>query len=64
MARRTLDRARIIITGASSGIGLALAKQLGQQGAQLLVTARREDRLRQLSDIISKSGKALSLIHI
>ena len=58
MARRTLDRARIIITGASSGIGLALAKQLGQQGAQLLVTARREDRLRQLSDIISKSGKA------
>ena len=39
MARRTLDSARIIITGASSGIGLALAKQLGQQGAQLLVTA-------------------------
>ena len=58
MARRTLDSARIIITGASSGIGLALAKQLGQQGAQLLVTARREDRLRQLSDTISKAGKA------
>ncbi|MEE3368366.1 MAG: SDR family NAD(P)-dependent oxidoreductase [Planctomycetota bacterium] len=57
MARRTLDGARIIITGASSGIGLALAKQLGKEGSRLLVTARREGRLRQLSDTISKAGK-------
>lgn len=57
MARPTLDNARIIITGASSGIGLALAKQLSQQGARLLITARREERLQQLSDAISQEGK-------
>ena len=53
MARRNLDSARIIVTGASSGIGLALTKQLAAQGARLLITARREERLRHLAHSIS-----------
>ena len=41
MARRNLKDARIIVTGASSGIGRSLAIQLCQRGAHVLATARR-----------------------
>jgi NADP-dependent 3-hydroxy acid dehydrogenase YdfG len=37
-----------IITGASSGIGAAVAKDLDQAGMKLVLTARREDRLNEL----------------
>lgn len=40
---------RILVTGASSGLGRALAVQLAEAGAQVLATARREDRLHALA---------------
>ena len=48
MARRNLKTARIILTGASSGIGRELTIQLCQRGAYVLATARRLERLQEL----------------
>ncbi|WP_342648492.1 SDR family oxidoreductase [Mucilaginibacter sp. CSA2-8R] len=46
----------IVITGASSGIGRATAKLLANQGAKLVLGARRNNRLQELSDEINKTG--------
>src|SRR5262245_37658001 len=49
----------VLITGASSGIGRALAMEFAREGAKVGVLARREERLRQLCDEIrSASGTA------
>ena len=45
-----------LVTGASSGIGAALATALLRRGDKVTAMARREDRLAALDD--------LSLIHI
>jgi uncharacterized protein len=48
-----LARRLALITGASSGIGLALARIYAQQGWDLILTARRHDRLLRLCDEIT-----------
>jgi hypothetical protein len=45
-----------VITGASAGIGVALARVFAQQGHELALVARREDRLRALADEIAATG--------
>lgn len=47
-----------LITGASAGIGWALADQLAAQGAKLVLTARRQDRLEELAQKLSATHKA------
>ena len=39
----------VVITGASSGIGAALAEQLGARGATVVLVARREEALREVA---------------
>jgi short-subunit dehydrogenase len=56
VARRTLTGARTIVTGASSGIGRELARELAQRGAELLLTARRQERLQALVEELASQG--------
>ncbi len=46
----------IVVTGASSGIGAALARALAVEGAKLVLAARREELLRPLADECRKLG--------
>src|SRR6266567_6947615 len=53
----------VLITGASSGFGAAAARAFGAEGAQLLLGARRVDRLETVAAEARKSGAAAAHLH-
>ncbi|MBZ9994874.1 MULTISPECIES: SDR family oxidoreductase [unclassified Mesorhizobium] len=56
----SLDKV-VLITGASSGIGAGIARELGAAGARLMLGARRTDRLEILAhEIREKGGEAMA----
>ena len=50
----------VIITGASSGIGEETARVLAANGAKVVLSARREDKLKKLADEIGESAAYLA----
>jgi uncharacterized protein len=56
MARFQLTDRRVLLTGASSGIGRELALALAASGTRLVLTARRADRLEAVADEIVRRG--------
>lgn len=50
-----------IVTGASSGIGAATARELARRGMRVALVARRRERLTELADEIAKAGGVASV---
>ena len=51
-----LDHKSVLITGASSGIGAYLARELARRGARVGLVARRADRLHELEQELRQAG--------
>jgi NADP-dependent 3-hydroxy acid dehydrogenase YdfG len=51
-----LNGKRVWITGASSGIGAATARVLASEGAEMVLSARRPERIQSLAEEISEQG--------
>lgn len=62
MARRTINGCRGILTGASSGIGRALAGELVRGGARLVLVSRRADRLEHLAATLSGASGRVEIV--
>jgi NAD(P)-dependent dehydrogenase (short-subunit alcohol dehydrogenase family) len=57
-----LDRFRLdgkvaIVTGASSGLGVAFARGLAEAGADIVIGARRKDRLEETKALVEETGR-------
>lgn len=58
-----MTRRRVLITGASSGLGREMALQLAREGCRLALTGRREDELNRTTALVrSAGGEALALV--
>jgi short-subunit dehydrogenase len=62
MARRELTGLRVLITGASQGIGRALAIEAVNRGLRVLVSARSTELLNTLAEEVRKGGKSIEIV--
>ena len=62
MPRRRFEDARCLVTGASMGLGRALAEALVRRGARVVLAARSADRLREVADRLVEAGASPSAV--
>ncbi|HLY20239.1 MAG TPA: SDR family oxidoreductase [Bryobacteraceae bacterium] len=55
----TVANQTVLVVGASSGIGRETAVLLARDGARVMASARREDRLRELRESLAREGRAV-----
>jgi short-subunit dehydrogenase len=60
--RRSIQGSRILITGASQGIGRALAELAAKRGGRVLAAARQEPLLRELAGQVRGQGGAIETV--
>ncbi|MCL7715417.1 SDR family NAD(P)-dependent oxidoreductase [Stenotrophomonas mori] len=56
MSRSDLHDARVLVAGASRGIGLAIARAFARQGARVAICARGQDSLRHAQEQLQADG--------
>jgi serine 3-dehydrogenase len=56
-----LTNRKVLVVGASSGIGRATAVLFAREGARVMASARRENRLRELQQELSKEGHEIAI---
>lgn len=62
MTNRRLENRLILVTGASRGIGRAVAEALARQGAHLILVARTVGGLEEADDEIKRAGGSATLV--
>jgi short-subunit dehydrogenase len=62
MARRDLTGLRVLVTGASQGIGRAIAELAAKRGMKVLASARSVELLDKLADEVRKDGRTLEVV--
>ena len=55
----SLQNKTILVTGASSGIGRAIAVECSRMGALLIITGRNEERLKETLVLLSGEGHSM-----
>ncbi len=62
MAARDLQGKRLLVTGASEGIGRAIAKEAVKRGCRVLAVARKQPDLDALAEEVRGEGKSLEVL--
>jgi NADP-dependent 3-hydroxy acid dehydrogenase YdfG len=62
MASHPLEDKSAIVTGASSGIGSETARALAREGSNVVLAARREDRLVEIADEVESDHDVATLV--
>jgi 3-oxoacyl-[acyl-carrier protein] reductase len=54
-----LQNKAALVTGATAGIGLAIAQELAREGAAVTITGRAQDKIRRALDTIGNGAKGI-----